>query len=95
MTSNSTPSDVLSQIMQAGLSKSAHLAEKQRRLLQMISASSNSEPPVDSTAPADAGQDEPAQPSAEELEEMAQRKQWTVGRNQAFADLRSKGSPQK
>lgn len=53
--------------------------------------------------PADSRKQQPATPifkpapdaTPEELEEMKSRRRWTVGRNQAFADLGSQGSPQK
>jgi hypothetical protein len=34
-------------------------------------------------------------PTLEEQEEMAARQRWTVGRNNAFADLRAKATPPK
>ena len=49
MTKNSTPSEILAEIMQQSLTKNPELAAKQARLLQMLSNDTNSPRPADST----------------------------------------------
>lgn len=48
MPTNSTPSDLMSDLLQATLVKQPELAQKQLRLLQKISADSSSKPPAGS-----------------------------------------------
>ena len=70
------PSNPLSEIMQAGLSKSPELAAKQRRLLQVLKDSSSPEQPTSSSAPSQDDETEEDGIRAEALRRLRARRMY-------------------